>query len=239
MRTRTSGPCSVCSGTETSRRRRATSARMSRTCAPRCKRSKRHNRDALEPLAQFRHRSAKSRKISLLNQLLIEHLPTSPKAPALPDSAASHPKVERVLFVRDTRNDWGRMAGSLRSGPPLPGETQGRNHPVYKYYFCRFYRPDGDRSWSTRARTCPKGSSLALTSQAGGNLAKGSVKIEGETGRIDGRQANDHDQRRDQTIFDCRDTRGVLDKPLKKDHHWQAPLGFDHAQRRIKSLIEA
>ena len=48
----------------------------------------------------------------------------------------------------------------------------------------------------------------------------------------------DHDQRRDQTIFDCRHTRRVFDQPLKKDHHRQTPLGFNLAQRRLKSLIE-
>ena len=47
------------------------------------------------------------------NQRLVLIRAPAPKAPALPDSAAPHPKVERVLFVRDTRNDWGRMAGSL------------------------------------------------------------------------------------------------------------------------------
>src|SRR6516165_2061189 len=122
MRTRTSGPCSVCSGTETSRRRRATSARMSRTCAPRCKRSKRHNRDALEPLAQFRHRSAKSRKISLLNQLLIEHLPTSLLGKLRPEPAHEPlppPKVYAPPSRGDTEGEGEiAMPASPESSPP-------------------------------------------------------------------------------------------------------------------------
>ena len=77
-------------------------------------------------------------------------------------------------------------------------ETQGRAHLVYKSYFCRFYRLGGAIGRGLRGRgLVQKGPSIAVTSQMGGDRAKGSGKIEGETGLSDGRQASDHDQRTD------------------------------------------
>ena len=61
------------------------------------------------------------------------------------------------------------------------------------------------------------------TSQLTGDRAEGSGEVEGEADRIDGHQSTNHDQRRNQPIFDYRDTRGVLDEPFK---HRSPSAGF-------------
>jgi len=67
--------------------------------------------------------------------------------------------------------------------------------------------------------------SLSLPSQVAGNVAKGPGEIEAEADRIQGEKGADHDQGGNQTVFDSGDARGIPDKPRKKYHHRQAPLG--------------
>jgi hypothetical protein len=82
---------------------------------------------------------------------------------------------------------------------------------------------EGNARFRVAFKTLP---SCDSTSQTGGDPAKGRGEVEADVDRIQGQKGANYDQRRDQTIFDCCDTGGVLNKSLKKDHHRQAPIGI-------------